>query len=424
MLHTSASAVVVTIILLATISAVAVFCRLFSRFFLVHNGGVDDWIMLLALVFAIAMGAAIGMQVRFGLGQPTHAISPSEHEHFMTAFWASIWLYHIAVGSARFAIIFQCMRIFPQEAFGPAKWLMGSVLICNGIVTLWTTFGTIFTCVPPSDFWKKDGRSGNCFKKINLWVANSTLGMILDFAVAMLPIPWIQQLRLPRRQKILLGSVFVLAGLPCLLAVIRLQSLIVVAYAKDPAWDNPTLACFSASEVYIGIVFACLPTLKAFFTRIRGRIAGSPIYHKTKRACQCCHISSLDSDGAGSQDRKSQGCLACFRLSRRRRAFSPSEFENTIHLVDSPLNNRLGNEAIRVVRVVEQNVEIASEFAKPERALVKYDRFDYSHDRSSATTLSADAVQSSRQTQEWENEAVSGGLKRVEAEHWELRPGG
>lgn len=264
----------------------------------------------------------------------------------------------------------------------------------NGINMGWATLSSMFTCVPPSDFWTTNGRNGHCFKKLNLWVANSTLGMILDFAVALLPIPWIRQLRLPMRQKVLLGAVFVLGGLPCLLAVIRLQSLIVVAYAKDPSWDNSTLACFSASEVYIGIVCACLPTLKAFCTRMRPRLIGSSIYSKTRRACRRGQSTSDSSTGAWSVQ-KSPGFWSCFGFRRRNETIT-SDFESTIHLVDRPRHDRLDMNGIRVVQVIEQDVEIASRVAKPEKAAMK---FDYSgsssHNRTTSTALSANATQSS-----------------------------
>lgn len=291
----------------------------------------------------------------------------------------------------------------------------------------WATLSSVFTCVPPSQFWAGSvtTQNGHCFKKLTLWLVNSSLGMVLDFAVALLPLPWIRQLRLPMRQKVLLGSVFVLAGLPCLLAVIRLQSLITVAYAKDPSWDNSTLACFSASEVFIGIVCACLPTLKAFYTRMRPRVASSTVYIKTRRACQRCHSSSDSSNGTWTQ-MKSPGLFSCFGLRpgrRRRRMDTTSDFESTINLVDQPRNNRLDRDAIRVVQVVEQKVEVASNVAKPEKALINVGQSSSSHDRSMSTTLSVDATQSSRQTQEWENEALRSGMKKFEAEHWEVRPG-
>lgn len=150
MLHTSGPSVVVTIAFLAALSTIAVLCRLFSRFYLVHNGGAEsvlspediaevteltcatarsDWVIVIALFFAIAMGTGIGMQVRYGLGKPMHELSPEAHTTLLKAFWASIWLYQLAIGFARLAVILQCMRIFPQGAFGPAKWLMGSVLV-------------------------------------------------------------------------------------------------------------------------------------------------------------------------------------------------------------------------------------------------------------------------------------------------------
>lgn len=48
----------------------------------------------------------------------------------------------------------------------------------------------------------------------------------------------------------------------CLSSVIRLQSLVRIANSPDPTYDNPSAAMFSAIEVNIGILCACLPSLR------------------------------------------------------------------------------------------------------------------------------------------------------------------
>lgn len=212
----------------------------------------------------------------------------------LKAFWSSIWLYHVAIGSARLSIILQCIRVFPQATVGKSRLLMGSMLTLNCIVAAWSILSSIFTCSPVRAFWTL-GLHGHCFDRKILWCVNSALAMMMDFAVAWLPVPWIKQLSLPTKQKMLLFGVFVLAGLPCLLAVIRLQSLIEVADTIDPSMDNGTLAIFSANEVYVAIVCACLPTLKALYNRIRPRVIERVQRLRHERlycTCPSCSTSS------------------------------------------------------------------------------------------------------------------------------------
>ena len=48
----------------------------------------------------------------------------------------------------------------------------------------------------------------------------------------------------------------------CITSIIRLYSLYTVAHSTDYTWDNVGAATWSSIELNIGIICACLPTLK------------------------------------------------------------------------------------------------------------------------------------------------------------------
>jgi hypothetical protein len=86
--------------------------------------------------------------------------------------------------------------------------------------------------------------------------------------VAVLPLPVIKTLNLPRAQKLALTFVFCLGGITCVVSLMRLQSLYAVSVSEDISWDNPMAALWSNLEVNIGIICSCLPTLKTCVMRI------------------------------------------------------------------------------------------------------------------------------------------------------------
>jgi hypothetical protein len=94
-------------------------------------------------------------------------------------------------------------------------------------------------------------------------------------AIAVLPLPVIKSLNLPRRQRLALTFVFCLGGITCIVSLLRLQSLYAVSVSKDISWDNPMAALWSNLEVQIGIICSCLPTLKSSLTRFFPRIFAS-----------------------------------------------------------------------------------------------------------------------------------------------------
>ena len=89
-----------------------------------------------------------------------------------------------------------------------------------------------------------------------------------DIAVAVLPLPVIKTLNLPKSQKLALTFVFCLGGITCVVSLMRLQSLYAVSVSEDISWDNPMAALWSNLEVNIGIICSCLPTLKTCVMRV------------------------------------------------------------------------------------------------------------------------------------------------------------
>lgn len=337
--------------------------------------------IIVALFFTLAMTTGIGLQVRYGLGLRQSAIDPRNSESMLKCFWASIWLYHLGIGFTRLSIILLVMRIFPQAAFGWVRWaLCYGLLALNTLTMAWATLSSIFMCDPISAFWTTDIAGTKCWARSVVWLINSTLGMFLDFSCAVLPLPWIKGLQLRRKQKILVMGIFVLAGLPCLLAVIRLHSLIIVADSLDPAYDNGTLATFSATEIHVGIVCACLPTLKAFLARLMPRIFGS----SGSRRQEWEDRYGSSSSNTFLRPRKLSDVLDwakkhtprprffLFRFRRHHPGDTVWESLDTQRLA-WPSPTRLSEgEGIQVVRVIEQDVEIA----QPDAAVLP-DKFEY-----------------------------------------------
>jgi hypothetical protein len=101
---------------------------------------------------------------------------------------------------------------------------------------------------------------------------NAALNIMTDIAVAVLPLPVIKTLNLPKSQKLALMFVFCLGGITCIISLMRLQSLYAVSVSEDISWDNPMAALWSNLEVNIGIICSCLPTLKTCVMRVFPRM--------------------------------------------------------------------------------------------------------------------------------------------------------
>lgn len=88
--------------------------------------------------------------------------------------------------------------------------------------------------------------------------------MLTDIAVTILPMPVVQSLQLPRRQRLILTGVFGMGGVICIVSIVRLSGIYATSVTKDVSYENSQAALFSNLEASIGIVASCIPTLHAF----------------------------------------------------------------------------------------------------------------------------------------------------------------
>lgn len=118
------------------------------------------------------------------------------------------------------------------------------------------------------------------------------MNMITDFGIFAIPILPVLRLQMPRRRKLHLLGVFCLGFLyvietwalvdvfndpssACAISIVRLNELHRTKGSKDPLWDSAATAYWSAIELNVGILCACLPTLRPLIKKFAPRLLGS-----------------------------------------------------------------------------------------------------------------------------------------------------
>ncbi|KAF2190628.1 hypothetical protein K469DRAFT_559523 [Zopfia rhizophila CBS 207.26] len=241
------------------IAGAVVFLRLFTRVVLIQNAGLSDILVFIAMACSIGLTVTIAEQVRNGMGQHINTLTPDMMINSQKAFWASILLYYLALLFTKLAILVQYLRIFPTRRFHTVCCVLLGLVAAYGI---WTLFGSIFLCTPVPFFWDKSIQGGTCMNQFIVWYLNAGVNIVQDFVILILPMPLLRRLNIPKGQKRALMAIFALGGFVCLISIIRLQSLIAISNSKDPTFDNPPAATYSAVETNVSIVCACLPLLR------------------------------------------------------------------------------------------------------------------------------------------------------------------
>ncbi|GJC91417.1 integral membrane protein [Colletotrichum higginsianum] len=224
----------------SVLSTAAVALRAFTRMRMLRTFGLDDTVMVVA-----------------------------------QSFYASIVLYNIATTVVKLSILLQYRRIFSSD------WMQRLTTWGLAFMSAWTImlcFLLPLMCVPVAAFWD-ESVEGRCIDLLTSWYVMAGVNLVADFVMFSMPIPVINSLQLPRRQKRMLFFVFGLGFLTCIISVYRLQTLRVAAHTEDPYWDNVDAATWSFLEVTIGILAACLPTLRPIFVTLLPRLFNGSSFH-------------------------------------------------------------------------------------------------------------------------------------------------
>ena len=120
---------------------------------------------------------------------------------------------------------------------------------------------TIFECTPIAKAYEKS-LPGHCIDSGTFFFTNAGFNIATDVAIMVLPIPVIKSLHLPNRQKVILSLVFAVGLLATATSIYRLFTLNLSAQAEDPTWVVGPGVLWSATEMNVAIICACLPVLK------------------------------------------------------------------------------------------------------------------------------------------------------------------
>ena len=111
-----------------------------------------------------------------------------------------------------------------------------------------------FTSRPVSAYWTISVTPQTCLdEKVHL-LAAGIINTLTDFLVFLLPLPTVLQLKIPRRQQIILTCIFGAGLVVCLAGTVRIWYTWKATTTFDRTWESYGVWISSMLELYIGIV--------------------------------------------------------------------------------------------------------------------------------------------------------------------------
>jgi len=167
------------------------------------------------------------------------------------------------------------------------RWFTIATLVVVNAAGVALTALNIFQCHPVDAVFKDpQPSSATCTDIVTLYLSSAPVNIITDLAILFLPMPVLTGMRLPRKQKIILIITFSFGVFVAVVDVIRIAYLQSASLARlqrvgthngigptvaeqiDFSWYASLSFMWSAVEVNVGILCACVPSLKPLVSRI------------------------------------------------------------------------------------------------------------------------------------------------------------
>ncbi|KAL8666118.1 MAG: hypothetical protein Q9168_007547 [Polycauliona sp. 1 TL-2023] len=261
------------IILTAVFLAIVLFvlaCRIFTRVWIVHAFWWDDFTIILA-VLGTTIGAALDfVEVHYGFGKHQQFLSAYQilqfrkytYGEWIQTFFTLMWT---KVSICLFLIRLPSSKALKRPLQCTVAFLIFSNTICTTIL--------IMQCQPLHAAWDSNGRCMSVAAMEALVLTQAIISVVSDFAFAFLPIFFLWRTQIDFRTKIglwILMGLGVLTGFFCLVrTVINNQS-----FPEDATYGGIVNWVWRLFEVSIGIIAACIPTLRPLYPWLKRRIKG------------------------------------------------------------------------------------------------------------------------------------------------------
>ncbi|KAF7631609.1 hypothetical protein AFLA_012464 [Aspergillus flavus NRRL3357] len=226
----------------------------------------DDWFVLVALAFAYGTGVCCILGGAYGIGKHIWVVEENDVLMSMKIIFAYVILYATTVPMVKLSVLLLYRRIFRLT------WTLYfcAFLSIGYAISVSTTISV--ACVPSSFFWTQwvyPLSGGYC--RINLYqfyLWNGVANLFTDVIILCLPMPIVWSLQMPKGQKWAISGIFLLGGFVCVATIVRICAITKMKDSVDITWVIGDAMIWSNVEPCIGIVSACLPTLRPLLRQI------------------------------------------------------------------------------------------------------------------------------------------------------------
>ncbi|KAI1427606.1 hypothetical protein F5Y12DRAFT_142312 [Xylaria sp. FL1777] len=287
--------VVAVILSFTPLAIAAVGLRLWSRHIIHSPLAFNDYMAILALILTIGENITSLIVVFIGISgvhvSEVLAKDPSLLVIYLKNAIPGEILWAAANTAVKLSIVSLYTTLFPNQRF---TYVCYATMVASVALFIIVFLEAFFLCTPVEYNWDKTIPGGVCNQGV-AFLVSGIMNLIIDAFIVILPMPLLFKLQLPLFKRLGVAVMFSLGAVICILSLFRIIAL-QTWDLSDVTFGSPQVSIYSSIEPTIGVINACLPTIKPAIYKL----CGKEVYEVSKSHPKDTMQSGLDNDQGNS----------------------------------------------------------------------------------------------------------------------------
>ncbi|PYH83563.1 integral membrane protein [Aspergillus uvarum CBS 121591] len=244
------------------LSTIAVLLRLVARRVNGTRLYLDDYLIIVALIFKYGCSIGVVILLWNGLGSHITMIPQKNLDVYFQIGWSNGFVYPLCIAFIKLSILASYKRLFA------ARGMSLAVILVAAAVILWVvgvSIAGVLSCVPVAKFWHRE-IPGRCIDPATFYYGQQIPNIATDVVLLVMPLKSVWALPISKTQRSLLSGVFLVGILTLVFDIVRLVAMIhITKIGPDITYNQAPVAVWTCTEAAVGIIAACLSHLRPLF---------------------------------------------------------------------------------------------------------------------------------------------------------------
>ncbi|KAL3420520.1 integral membrane protein [Phlyctema vagabunda] len=234
--------------------------RFASRYMKGFSFGMDDLLIVSALILLFVIFGITLLGLHYGLGRHAAALQVEDLMSYGKTLMAFECVYVTCITLVKCSLLTMYYRIFPIRSIKIGAYILAGVSISWAISICMVS---IFQCTPIAKTWNPT-LDGHCINLKASFIGNAIPNILTDILILALPMPQIWKLHTTVLQRAQICFVFLLGSFVIFTSIYRFTQVFRFQ-ADDVTWTLASAQIWCLVESSAAIISACLPTLGPLF---------------------------------------------------------------------------------------------------------------------------------------------------------------